>query len=72
MSKVLHPGVRYRHVILTIPEQLRLHFYKPRFDGDLLSSFMRTGYECLEDVVKHARKHTLKIGAIMVVQSHGR
>lgn len=72
VSKVLHPGVRYRHVILTTPEQLRIHFYRHRFDGDLLSSFMRTGYECLEDVVKYARKHKLKIGAILVVQTHGR
>jgi len=23
VSKILHPGMRYRHVVLTIPEQLR-------------------------------------------------
>jgi hypothetical protein len=33
---------------------------------------MRCGYECLEDVVSTARKQRLKIGAIIVVQTHGR
>jgi hypothetical protein len=47
VSKMLHPGVVYRHIVLTIPEQLRKAFYKVRDDGDLLSTFMKTGYQCL-------------------------
>ncbi|MCP3889927.1 MAG: hypothetical protein GY702_13805 [Desulfobulbaceae bacterium] len=37
-----------------------------------MSRFMRTGYECLEDVVSTVKRVDVKIGAIMVVQTHGR
>jgi hypothetical protein len=33
---------------------------------------MRSGYECLEDVVSKAVREQVKIGAIVVVQTHGR
>jgi hypothetical protein len=72
VSAMLHPGVIYRHIVLTIPEQLRDCFYKDRHNGDLLSAFMRCGYECLEDVVSTVKRKTLKIGCIVVVQTHGR
>jgi hypothetical protein len=48
VSRVLQPGVKYRHMILTVPEQLRITFYRNRHEGELLSAFMRYGYECLE------------------------
>ncbi len=51
VSKILHPGLTYRHIILTIPEQLRIYFYRDRYSKALLSAFMRCGYECLEEVV---------------------
>jgi len=72
ISCMLHPGVIYRHIVLTIPEQLRLRFYHERHSGDLLSAFMKCGYECLEDVVSKAIRKELKIGCIVVVQTHGR
>ena len=72
VSKILHPGVKYRHMVLTVPEQFWIYFYRDRFRGILLSSLMRTGYECLEDVASHLRRHRLKIGSIVVVQTHGR
>ncbi len=72
VGKVLHPGVIYRHNVLTVPEQLRQLFYTNRHDGALLSQLMRTGYQCLEDVVSTVKKSELKIGAIIVVQTHGR
>ena len=72
VSKMLHPGVVYRHCILTVPEQLRQVFYDNRHDGELLSRFMRIGYQCLEDVVSTVKRAGIKIGAIMVVQTHGR
>jgi hypothetical protein len=72
VSRMLHEGVVYRHVILTVPEQLRGYFYRARHDKDVLSGLMRCGYECLEDVVSTARRQRLKIGAIVVVQTHGR
>lgn len=72
ISKMLHAGVIYRHIVLTLPEQLRVKFFHERHDGELLSAFMRCGYECLEDVVSTAKKKGLKIGCIVVVQTHGR
>jgi hypothetical protein len=72
VSKMLHPGVIYRHCILTVPKQLRQVFYDNRHDGKLLSAFMRTGYQCLEDVVSTVKGRVMKIGAIMVVQTLGR
>ena len=72
VSAMLHPGVIYRHMVLTLPEQLRERFYKERHDGKLLSAFMKCGYECLEDVVGTVKRVPLKIGCIVVVQTHGR
>jgi len=69
---MLHPGVIYRHIVLTLPEQLRPVFFKERFNKDLLSGFMKCGAECLEDVVSVVKGKKLKIGTIVVVQTHGR
>lgn len=72
ISKMLHPGIIYRHIVLTMPEQLRDPFYSVRDDGDLLSKLMKAGHKCLEEVVSVARRKKLKIGTIVVVQTHGR
>ena len=72
VSKILHPGVIYRHVVLTVPEQLRQVFYKARKDRRLYAALMRAGYQCLEDVVSVIRKQRVKIGAIVVLHTHGR
>ncbi len=72
VSKVLHSGVTYRHIILTIPEQLRIYFYRDRNNKSLLSALMRCGYKCLEDMVRQIKRHKIKIGAIIVIQTHGR
>jgi Putative transposase/Transposase zinc-binding domain len=72
VSKVLHPGVTYRHIVLTVPEQLRQFFYNNRKNKKLYSVLMRVGYQCLEDVVSSIRKQSVKIGAIAVIHTHGR
>lgn len=72
ISKMLHPGMRYRHVVLTVPKQLRKYFYKGRFSGKLLSKLMKTAYKCLEDTLKDVFKKEIKIGLIVVLQTHGR
>jgi len=72
VGAMLHPGVTYRHIVLTLPEQLRPVFFKERHTDDLLSAFMRCGYDCLENVVSTAKRKKLKIGCIVVVQTHGR
>ncbi len=72
VGRMLHPGVVYRHIVLTIPEQLRPTFYQHRHEGRLLSQLMRCGYACLEDVLSTAARRGLKIGVTVVVQTHGR
>ena len=72
ISKMLHPGVIYRHAILTVPKHLRSCFFSERHAGNLLSALMRTGYRCLEDVISTVKRAGLKIGVIIVVQTHGR
>lgn len=72
VSNTLRPGLKYRHMILTVTEQLRKAFYKNRSEGELLSELMRCGHACLESVVSVAVKKSVKIGSIVVVQTHGR
>jgi len=72
VGRVLQPGLVYRHMVLTVPEQLRIHFYRNREKGKLLSELMRYGYLCLEDVVSTGVRQRVKIGAIVVLQTHGR
>jgi len=71
VSKVLQPGVVYRHVVLTVPEEQRIFFFRDR-EGKLLSEFMRCGDDCLEAAVSKAVRTKVKVGAITVFQTHGR
>jgi Putative transposase/Transposase zinc-binding domain len=70
VSQMLHEGVIYRHLVLTMPAMLRQTFY--HYAGVLLSAFMRCGVRCLDDVFSRVSGHSLKGGYIMVIQTHGR
>jgi len=70
VSRMLHEGVIYRHIVLTMPAMLRQTFYQHA--GVLLSAFMRCGVRCLDDVFSRVSGHTLKGGYIVVIQTHGR
>jgi hypothetical protein len=70
VSRMLHEGVIYRHIVLTVPEVLRTTFY--RNAQALLSPFMRCGVRCLDDVFSRVSGHTLQGGYIVVIQTHGR
>lgn len=72
VSRMLQPGVKYRHIVLTVPDVLRKFFYNNRKSAKILKKFMPCGYKCLEDVVSTALKQMVKIGAIIVVQTNGR
>ena len=72
IGEKLHPGMNYRHVVLTVPEQLREVFFKDRTNGKLLSKLMKTGHECLTDLLSKPLRTEVKIGCIVVVQTHGR
>jgi len=36
VSKMLHPGVIYRHIVLTMPKQLRQPFYSVRHNDEVV------------------------------------
>lgn len=70
ISKILFEGVYYRHIVLTVPEALRKYFYK---DQSLLSWLMKTGVNCLKDVMARTlRKEGITSGFIVVLQTGGR
>src|SRR5262249_30763791 len=70
VSQMLHEGVIYRHIVLTVPEILRKTFYQQ--SQAVLSPFMRCGVRCLDDVFSRVSGTPLKGGDIVVLQPHGR
>jgi hypothetical protein len=70
VSKVLHAGVIYRHIILTVPAMFRTTFYHNA--AVVLSGLMRCGVQCLDDVYSAVRGKALKGGYIAVLHTHGR
>jgi len=70
VSKMLHEGVIYRHIVLTVPAMLRTTFYHNAHV--LLSAFMRCGVRCLDDFFSRVSGKPLKGGSIVVIQTHGR
>ena len=70
VSKMLHEGVIYRHIVLTVPEKLRKTFYN--HGGELLGSFMACGVKCLDDFYSNVSRREIKGGYIAVLQTHGR
>ncbi len=70
VSQMLHEGVIYRHIVLTMPALLRTTFYQQ--SQALLSPFMRCGRRGLDDVFSRISGRPLTGGYIMVIQTHGR
>jgi Putative transposase/Transposase zinc-binding domain len=70
VSKMLHEGVIYRHIILTVPAMFRTTFYHNA--AVLLSALMRCGVQCLDDFYSEVRGKALQGGSIAVLHTHGR
>ena len=70
VSQVLHEGVIYRHIILTVPAMFRMAFYQNA--AGVLNAFMRCGAQCLDDFYSIVRGKALKGGYITVLHTHGR
>jgi hypothetical protein len=70
VSKMLHDGVIYRHIVLTVPAMLRTTFYQHA--NDVLSPFMQCGVRCLDDFFSAVSGKALQGGYIVVIQTHGR
>jgi Putative transposase/Transposase zinc-binding domain len=70
VSQVLHEGVIYRHIILTVPAMFRTTFYQHA--SVVLRAFIRCGAQCLDDFYSTVRGKALKGGYITVLHTHGR
>jgi hypothetical protein len=70
VSTMLHEGVIYRHIILTVPAMFRPTFYQNA--TVLLSALMRCGVQCLDDFYSEVRGKALKGGYLVVLHTHGR
>jgi hypothetical protein len=70
VSQVLHEGVIYRHIILTVPAMFRTTFYQNA--AVVLSAFIRCGVQCLDDFYSDVRGKALRGGYITVLHTHGR
>jgi Putative transposase/Transposase zinc-binding domain len=70
VSRVLHEGIIYRHIILTVPALFRTTFYQNA--AVVLRAFMRCGAQCLDDVYSTVRGKALRGGYITVLHTHGR
>jgi hypothetical protein len=69
ISRMLHEGVIYRHIVLTVPAILRETFYN---HPELLGLFMRIAIKCLDDFFSCVSGKKIKGGYIVVLQTHGR
>lgn len=69
IGKMLHEGVIYRHIVLTVPQVLRDTFYN---HPELLGPFMRCAKKCLDDYFSCVSRKKIKGGYIVVLQTHGR
>jgi hypothetical protein len=70
VSKMLHDGVIYRHIVLTVPDVFRKTFYQNA--NVLLNPLMRCGVKCLDDFFSRVSRQPLQGGYIVVIQTHGR
>src|SRR3954454_6933827 len=64
VSQMLHEGVIYRHIILTVPALFRTTF--SQHAAVVLSALMRCGVQCLDDFYSEVRGKALRGGYIVV------
>ena len=69
IESILFPGVSYRHSVLTIPDDLRVYFYR---NTGLLSELMKVGVRCLEATSSTVLRGPVRGGYIVVIQTNGR
>jgi Putative transposase/Transposase zinc-binding domain len=70
VSQVLHEGVIYRHIILTVPAMFRTIFYQNA--AVRVNALMRCGSRCLDDFYSEVKGKRLQGGYITVIHTHGR
>jgi len=70
VQTMLHPGVSYRHLILTVPEGLRTLIYQHA--AELLDGLMQAARTAMDAVVARIKRQPLTLGYIVVLQTAGR
>jgi len=70
VSRGLHEGVIYRHIILTVPAMFRTIFDQNA--AVVLSALIRCGAQCLDDFYSTVKGKALQGGYITVLHTHGR
>jgi hypothetical protein len=68
----LHQDVNYRHLVLTIPAQLRSFFYSQRQNNDLFNRFFAAGWECVQAFMTEVMGEETEPGCLIVVHTVGR
>jgi hypothetical protein len=70
VAEMLHPGVKYRHLVLTVPEALRPLIYQHAVP--LLEGLMQAARVAMDGVVRQAKRQAITLGYIVVLQTAGR
>ncbi len=70
VKRMLHPGVTYRHVVLTVPEGLRTLIYQHA--AELLDGLMQAAQAAIDEAMAVAKRQPVKGGYIVVLQTAGR
>jgi hypothetical protein len=70
VSRVLHEGVIYRHIILTVPAMFRTTFDQNA--AVVWRAFRRCGAQCLDAFYSTIKGKALQGGSITVLHTHGR
>jgi hypothetical protein len=66
----LHVEVNYRHLVLTVPEALRVWFH--RYPEVLYAGLMKLASVMMDDAVSQVKGCALELGYIVVLQTAGR
>ena len=69
IEDLLFDGVDYRHVVLTVPEDLRIYFYN---NQEKLSKLIKCGIEMLKEMMSEVYGEEIEFGYITVLQTAGR
>jgi len=70
VQEMLHPGVKYRHLVLTVPEGLRTLIYQHA--ALLLDGLLQAAHTAMDSVVQQAKRQRVRLGYIVVLQTAGR
>src|SRR6266545_4043408 len=70
VQAMLHPGVKYRHLILTVPQALRTLIYQHA--AVVLDGLMQAVQRAMDRVVAQTKRQAVKLGYIVVLQTAGR